>query len=140
MLRCMAKTHPHLDAPTPGQLRQIAGEHSDDIVEAYLTLHQIVLDAVPELSFSVDTVDASVGYGAHQFGYNGWGVAALTPYRRWVSLTLLQGARLADPHGLLTGTSTMRHVKVSDASDVENTHAAITGLILAAVGLYQPLE
>lgn len=60
----------------------------------------------------------------------------LTPYAKWVSLTLLQGARLPDPEGILTGTTAMRHVKVGTLAEVENHRDAITGLLRAAVELY----
>ncbi|MFT3944715.1 MAG: DUF1801 domain-containing protein [Ancrocorticia sp.] len=129
----MAKSHPHIDSPTAEQLRNLAEGRPQKIVDAYLALHEIVIETLPELTYSVDEVDGSVGYGPHQYGYNGWGIAALTPYGKWVSLTLLQGARLADPNGLLQGNSTMRHVKLSGPQEVESNRAAVVELLRAAV-------
>lgn len=128
----MAKTHPHLESPDPDQLRELVEGRPEPLVEAYLALHDLVISALPEVRFSVDTVDASVGYAAHQYGYNGWGMAALTPFGKWVSLTLLQGARLDDPAKLLTGTSTMRHIKVTRPEDVRDSCEAIRALLLEA--------
>jgi hypothetical protein len=65
-------------------------------------------------------------------------MAAVTPFGKWVSLTLLQGARLDDPAGLLTGTSTMRHVKLSDPAKVDEHRAALHDLIIAASTLNGP--
>lgn len=131
----MAKTHPHIESPEPEQLRELVAGRPEQLVEAYLALHELVISTLPDVRFSVDTVDASVGYAAHQYGYNGWGMAALTPYAKWVSLTLLQGARLADPAKLLSGNATMRHVKVIGPEGVRNDGDVIRALLLAASGL-----
>lgn len=133
----MAKTHPHIESPEPEQLRALVEGRPEPLVEAYLALHDLVVAALPDVRFSVDVVDASVGYAAHQYGYNGWGMAALTPYGKWVSLTLLQGARLDDPAQLLTGTSTMRHLKVTGPDDVRANGEAIRALVLDASRLLE---
>ncbi|MGD8215181.1 hypothetical protein [Aestuariimicrobium sp. Y1814] len=99
-----------------------------------MVCHPMVLGALPDVRFSVDTVDHAIGYGAHQYGYNGWGMAALTPFGKWVSLTLLQGSRLDDPAGLLTGSTAMRHVKVSTPVEVAAAQAAILDLVRDAAG------
>jgi hypothetical protein len=105
----------------------------EPIRQAYLALHDLVLAAgPPDLRFSVDDADASVGYGAHQYGYNGWGMAAVTPYSKWVTLTFLAGAELPDPEALLQGNAQMRHVKVSGLGQVNQTAGAITALVHAA--------
>lgn len=133
----MAKTHPHIESPETDQLRALVEGRPEPLVEAYLALHDLVVAALPDVRFSVDTVDASVGYAAHQYGYNGWGMAALTPYGKWVSLTLLQGARLDDPAQLLSGTSTMRHFKVTGPDDVRANGEAIRALLLDASRLVE---
>lgn len=132
----MAKTHPHIDSPTPEQLATLVAGRPENLVEVYLALHELVISAVPEVRFSVDEVDASVGYGARQYGYSGWGMAALTPFGKWVSLTLLRGSLLDDPSGLLVGTTMMRHVKLSTPEQVEERRAAIQDLIRAASELH----
>lgn len=132
----MAKTHPHIDTPSVEQLATLLEGRPEPLVEVYLALHELVVSTVPDVRYSVDEVDASVGYAAHQFGYNGWGMAALTPFGKWVSLTLLQGSKLEDPSGLLTGATTMRHVKLKKLDEVREHEAAIRALVRAAAELY----
>ncbi len=134
----MAKTHPHLDDPSREQLAALVEGRPAPLVEVYLGLHELMVEALPDVASSADTVDASVGYAAHQWGYNGWGMAALTPYGKWVSLTLLQGAHLDDPTGLLTGTTTMRHIKFKDPEELAELRDAIRALVIAAARLNVP--
>lgn len=133
----MAKTHPHVDRPDDGVLAALVASRSSAVRETYLALHRLVLEAVPEVEFSVDTVDASIGYGQHQYGYDGWGMAAVTPYTQWVSLTLLDGATLVDPEGLLEGTRQMRHVKPRSAARVADRRDALLALVRQAAALHQ---
>lgn len=133
----MAKTHPHIDSPTPAQLRELLEGRPEAIIETYLAFHGIVLDSLPGVNYSVDTVDCAVGYGAHQHGYNGWGMAAVTPFTSWVSLTLMQGAKLDGESDLLTGTSTMRHLKLGAPGDVVGHRREIAWLVEAAAKLNQ---
>lgn len=73
----MAKTHPHLDAPSIDASTALVDQRPAPLAEVYLALHTLVIETLPDVTCSVDTVDASIGYGAHQYGYNGWGLAAL---------------------------------------------------------------
>ncbi len=134
----MAKTHPHIEFPRAEQLAGLVADRHDEIARVYLALHQLVIDAVPDARFSVDEKDASIGYGAHQFGYNGWGMAAVTPYGRWVSLTLLHGSQLEDTQGLLVGDAVMRHVKPRTMSEVDHHREALESLLRAAAALHAP--
>jgi hypothetical protein len=133
----MAKTHPHIDSPGPEQLATLVEGRPAALTEVYLGLHQLVMGALPDVVNSVDTVDASIGYGARQYGYDGWGMAAVTPYKRWVSLTLLHGADLEDPSGLLSGTARMRHVKLAGEEELEANRAAIIALVRRAAELHE---
>lgn len=132
----MAKTHPHIESPTREQLAQLVEGRPEAIAQTYLAMHELTIAALPDVRFSVDEMDASVGYAAHQYGYNGWGLAALTPYGKWVSLTLLQGALLDDPARLLDGASRMRHVKLKAPAEVDEHRDAIRSLLLAASRLH----
>ena len=136
----MAKTHPHIESPTPTQLRSLVLDRSEALVQTYLALHEILVSALADVVYLVDEVDASVGYGAHQYGYNGWGMAALTPYTKWVSLTLLHGAQLPDPEGLLTGTAQMRHVKLKHPDEVAQHSEALKSLVQAAAQLHNDVS
>jgi hypothetical protein len=102
----------------------------------YLEIHRLVLDAVPDVRYSVDLVDAAIGYGAHQFGYDGWGVGALSPHKGWVSLILFRGAELDDPEGLLEGTGALvRHVKLRALEELAARREPLTRLLEQAVGI-----
>lgn len=131
----MAKTHPHIDQPTEQQLADLVAGRPEALRETYLALHRLVLDAVPGIKASADTVDAQVGYGAHQFGYNGWGLAAVSPHSKWVSFFLMKGAELPDPDGLLNGGTAMRHVKLQTAGQVAELEPWLRSWLAAAVQL-----
>jgi len=129
----VAKTHPHIDMPSEADLSSVLEGRPPLIQQLYLDAHRLVLEAVREIRYSVDCVDGEIGYGAQQFGYNGWGMAAVTPYTKWVSITFLRGARLDDPDGLLEGATLMRHVKLKSTEQFEASRDAIRRLIEAAV-------
>ena len=80
----MAKQHPHIDNPSAEALQKLVAERPAPIVEVYLAFHELLSETLPNIAASVDTVDQAIGYGAHQYGYNGWGVAAVMPYAKWV--------------------------------------------------------
>ena len=128
----MAKQHPHIDNPSAEALQKLVAERPAPIVEVYLAFHELLSETLPNIAASVDTVDQAIGYGAHQYGYNGWGVAAVMPYAKWVSLTFMQGSLLDDPAGLLTGSAKMRHVKLANIDELHAHRGDIRDLIVAA--------
>ncbi len=132
----MAKTHPHIDAPTVERLEALVEGRAPAVVQVYLAFHGLILEALPDVKVSVDTVDGMIGYGAHQYGYNGWGLGAVAPYSAWVSLHLFDGSRLEDPQGLLGGTAKMRHVKLGDPVKVGEQREGIIALVRAAALLH----
>ncbi|MRR31870.1 DUF1801 domain-containing protein [bacterium] len=131
----MAKTHPHVDMPSEADLGVLLEGRPPEIRQLYLDAHRLVLEAVPDIRYSVDCVDGEIGYGARQFGYDGWGMAAVTPYTKWVSVTFLRGARLADPDALLEGATLMRHVKLKSTEQFGACRQAIKRLLDAAAKL-----
>lgn len=130
----MAKTHPHTDSPSRADLERIAA--GKPLVGLYVALHEVVLDVLPDVRSSVDEVDAAIGYGARQYGYGGWGMGAVTPFSKWVSLTLMKGSLLDDPENLLTGTAVMRHVKLGSLDELEAKRDGIAALLVAASRLH----
>lgn len=132
------RAHPHIDNPTETQLRQVIEEKPPTLQGLYLDIHRLVLEAIPDLAYSVDCHDGEIGYGAHQYGYNGWGMAALTPYAKWVSLAFLRGTALADPDGLLEGTgATVRHIKFRSTEQLKERRDAIKRFLGAAARVNQ---
>lgn len=128
-----SKTHPHTDMPSEEELSRIILGMYPAHHQLYLEAHRLVLEAVPGIRYSVDCEDGAIGYGARQFGYDGWGMAALTPYAGWVSLGFLRGALLDDPDGLLEGTGALvRHVKFKSAEGLAGARDSVRHLIEAA--------
>lgn len=131
-----SQTHPHVDQPIEDILKSLIEGRSLPIRELYISMHRIVLETVPDIRYSVDCEDLQIGYGAHQYGYNGWGMAALAPHTRWVSLIFLRGAALDDPEGLLEGTGkSVRHVKLRSLEELSTRGSSIRRLLQEAVSL-----
>ena len=128
-----AEKHPHLDMPSPEQLRALIESIRPALADVYLEVHQLVLDVLPDVRYEIDRTDAGIGYGARQFGYNGWGMGALAAHRAWVSLVFFQGTKLDDPQELLEGTgASVRHVKIRSLDELGARRAALRGLLHAA--------
>jgi hypothetical protein len=82
-------------------------------------------------------VDAVAVPGARQYGYGGWGMAALQAHKGWVSLFLMRGADLEDAEGVLEGSGRLlRHVKLRSAEALEQRSAAIRALVVVATRLH----
>jgi hypothetical protein len=128
-----SKTHPHIDRPSEAQLRGVIEGKPPAIRQLYLETHRLVLATLPDLAYSVDCRDGQIGYGARQYGYDGWGMAAIVPYTKWISLGFIRGTALDDPDRLLEGTGTsVRHVKLKSPEQLAATRAAIRRLLKAA--------
>jgi len=133
-----AKTHPHTEMPSEDDLRRLIESSFPAHAELYLDVHRLVVSAVPDVRYSLDRVDGAIGYGERQFGYDGWGMAALTPYRGWVSLAFLRGTQLHDPTHLLEGSGALvRHVKLRSAEDLAVKREGLKSLIEQAARLNQ---
>lgn len=101
----------------------------------YLDLHALALKTLPDVAHTLDLADGVMSYGARQYGADGWGIAWLACYARWVTLGFMRGADLPDLRGLLTGRGKhMRHVKVATADELAGRRAGIRALLLAAAG------
>lgn len=128
-----AKTHPHIERPSEEQLRAVVENKSPIVRELYLETHRLVVETLPDVKYCVDCQDGAIGYGVHQYGYNGWGMAGLTPHTKWVTLGFLRGVDLADPAGMLEGTSSMiRHVKVRSLEQLADVRDSLRGFVAAA--------
>lgn len=116
--------------PSFAQLRALIEDIRPALADVYLEVHRLVLDILPDVRFEVDRTDAGIGYGARQFGYNGWGMGALAAHRAWVSLVFFRGTELDDPNRLLEGTgASVRHVKIRSMDELEVRRAALRGLL-----------
>ena len=92
-------------------------------------------ETLPDVREALDTTDGGLGFGARQYGADGWGIAALGAYSNWVSLMFIAGAELPDPERLLEGRGKrMRHVKIRSRADLDERREALRSLLLAAAG------
>jgi hypothetical protein len=132
----MSTKHPHIETPTAKQLADLLQDKSPALRQIYLDTHRLVLATLPDVAYSVDSKDGVTGYGARQYGYDGWGLAALAAHKKWVSLMFMRGTDLADSEGLLEGSGKkMRHVKLHSAEAFKERYDALRELITAAARL-----
>lgn len=125
--------HPHIEKPTEEQIVSLLQDKSDLVRDLFMETHRLILETLPDVTYSIDCKDGVIGYGARQYGYDGWGLASLAAHAKWVSLAFLRGTNLEDPEGLLEGTGKkMRHVKLRSREQFEQRRNAVRGLIESA--------
>lgn len=116
-------------------LKEIFRDHDPKISNLYLAVHRMILETLPEVKFSMDLSDGQMGYGAKQFGYNGWGMVALSPHKKWVNLHFMKGAELsqAEKSNVLEGKGKqLRHLKFSSLEEVEEKEKQLSSLLYKA--------
>lgn len=127
------KEHPHLAMPSDDDLREVIARPQPQHEALYLAVHALVLGTVPDVRFEVDLVDGSIGCGARQYGYGGWGMAALQAHKGWISLFFMQGVELPDANGVLEGSGKLlRHVKLRSIQALETRAEDVRTLVTAA--------
>ena len=132
-----SKQHPHTAMPSVDALREVIQRVHPQHEALYLAVHALVLEAVPDVRYDVDLVDGAVGYGARQFGYGGWGMAALQAHKGWVSLYFMEGVLLDDTDGVLEGRGKLlRHAKLRSEAALAERASAIGALLVAATRLH----
>ena len=100
--------------------------------EVALAVRALVLDVLPDVDETAGRGDNGIGFGANQYGANGWGVMALAVNRNWVSLGFFRGTSLDDPVSILEGTGkNLRHVKIRSMDELTQRKRALTALIRA---------
>ncbi len=125
--------HPHEAKASDDRLTELLSARPASIGQIYLLTHRLVLAAAPGIDWSTDLVDGATGYGAGQYGYGGWGMAALMAHGKWVSLVFMRGASLAAPVGVLEGTGkNVRHVKLRSLAEFQDRTAALGDLVVQA--------
>jgi len=119
--------------PSDDELRSVIHGLQPQHGELYLAVHRLIVGTVPDVRFEVDLVDGSTGYGARQYGYGGWGMAALQAHKGWVALHLMQGAALPDPDGVLQGGGKqLRHVKLRSMDEFAANEERLRAIVGAA--------
>ncbi|MCC6312062.1 MAG: DUF1801 domain-containing protein [Trueperaceae bacterium] len=131
----MSDKHPHEDGASDERLAELlaAKTRPAEVRDTYLAAHRLVRGALSDVRWSTDLVDVATGYGAHQYGYGGWGMAALMAHAKWVSLVFMRATELDDRSGLLEGTGkALRHVKLRSLEELEACRAALCDLVAQA--------
>ncbi len=127
------KRHPRTAMPSTDDLRALIARLQAQHEALYLAAETLVLDAVPDVRFEADLVDGAIGYGARQYGYGGWGMAALAAHKGWVSPFIMQGVALPDPSGVLEGSEKLlRHVKLRSVEVLESSAPTLRARLVAA--------
>lgn len=133
-----SKKHPHILKPSQEEIWKLLKNNDPNIFQLYLNIHCLLLATIPDVVYSIDCTDGVMGYGAYQYGYSGWGMAALAPHKKWVSLIFFQGINLEDPSNLLEGAGKrMRHVKVRTSEELKAYYSPLCGLLEAAVSFFK---
>jgi hypothetical protein len=131
--------HPHIESPTPEQISGLLESRTPLMRRLYLDVHLLLLETLPEVVFSIDTKDGQMGYGARQYGYDGWGMAALSAHKQWVSLFFMAGVDLESSDSWLEGTGKkMRHIKLRSPAELAEKRDRLRALIQAAARLKEP--
>jgi len=133
MVHVRGVANPQRDRPSRIAIEKALAGRDAELKKLYLKIHELVLKALPGVSYIIDSKDGMMGYGAHQYGADGWGIAALACHSRWVSLGFVRGAKLLDPSRILEGAGkNVRHVKIRSEAELKERSRAIRALVLAA--------
>ncbi len=116
--------HPRIMRPTAEQLTNLLQNKSAIVRQLYLDTHLLVLETLPDVICSVDCKDGQMGYSVRQYGYNGWGMAALSAHNKWVLLIFMRGVDHEDHDKLLEGAGKkIRHIKLRSLNSWRRTAA-----------------
>ncbi len=135
MVHVRRVANPQRDRPPKTVINKALANRDGALQKLYLRIHALVLETLPGVNFIIDSKDGMMGYGARQYGADGWGIAVLACHSRWVSLGFVHGARLPDPSRILEGAGKkVRHVKIHSEDELGERRRAVRALLLAAAG------
>ena len=134
--------HPHKENPSMEEIRKVLESASatkdSEVKDVYLAVHTVMLKVLPDLRFSMDMKDGKMGYGAKQYGYDGWGIAGLVAHGKWVNLHFMRGAELekkASSKALEGKGKQLRHMKFKSMADLEKKEKILEELLEQATAL-----
>lgn len=121
---------PALVNASDAQLAELLARYEPELRDVFLAVHRLIRECLPDVRYATDGANAGTGYGARQYGYDGWGLCALSPHKNWVSLYFMRGSELEDPEGVLEGSGKkMRHVKLRSLAQFEERRGALRRLL-----------
>ena len=114
-------------------LRELLSDRPDSVVDAAMAARKAVLssaEACSELIYETYCISDAFSFT----GKLGQAFIQIATYAKHVNIGFDRGTELPDPQGLLKGTGKrIRHVRLNDASDLDNE--SILALIDSAVAL-----
>lgn len=118
------------------ELAAILGRYQPELRQVFLEVHRIIRQCLPDINYATNPASGGTGYGARQYGYDGWGIFALSVHKRWVSLYFMRGVELDDPDDVLEGSGKqMRHIKFRSVEEFTDREEALRRLIQQAAQL-----
>ena len=104
----------------PSDIEEFLSKYSPEVLQLADQLRTYVREAAPGCTETLHSGWKVISYG-HRKKF-----CAIAPHATWVNLQFHAGASLADDQGLLTGSGkSMRHVKISTASEIDANLAAL---------------
>lgn len=131
-----SKQAPRIERASEEQLVELLQAKDPALRQLYLQAHRLVLITLPDVMHFTLCKGGATGYGTRQYGYDGWGLAWVSAYTHWVSMTFMHGAELEDPAGLLEGNSLIRHVKLRSFDQFEQRKCELRRLLELAAKLH----
>ena len=124
---------PAPDRLTKREIDEWLRDSTPEIRALALALRALLHDTLPGIAETRARGDNGIGFGAKQYGADGWGIAAISVFRDWIDLGFLRGTELPDPTNLLEGTGKrLRHIKLHSVAELEKERAALRRLVIAA--------
>lgn len=117
--------------PLPDAIATLLDAYPEPVRGLTLRLRDLVLEVMPE---AIETTSGhkTLNYSTAAGVMKG-GMAYIAPLKDSVNLGFQDGVDLPDPDGLLAGTGKrLRHVKFTEAAQIEARSAALRALLVAA--------
>jgi hypothetical protein len=135
MVHVWRVANPQRDRPPKTVIEKALAGRDIALRKVYFEIHALLLETLPGVNYTIDLKDGMMGYGARQYGADGWGIAVLACHSRCVSLGFVHGASLADPSRILEGAGKkVRHLKIHTEAELGERRRAVRALIRAAAG------
>lgn len=128
-----------ISSPTDQKFEQILAGRSATVADLARRVRALVRETLPDIVEVPNHGQEGIGFGANQYGHDGWGVGVVGVAKNWVTLGFMRGAHFPDPRGIVEGTGrNVRHVKIRSLREFEERRDALVALLRAATGVAAP--